>query len=557
MCETSSRGTHPVEAEPRPRRRRWAVGTGWARPDLGSRRRSSRSRRSQERRTPSVLIALVAVLAAVGPGGALVAQPNAGRCAQCVFGPVTLDAGGGQPAVFSFAADIRRSAELWVHALGRPGIPAAFRLNGGFVGGGQGGLQPLAGGLTRYSVDLRAFNVLEVFVGPDTAGRIRVQIRYRGSDPPIEDTACPDGGPSFSQLPAPLEQLFGIVPLGSVNPAEHTFPTHHVYAYAALPGMGGPPAPVEIFAPGRMKLGGAIRHVADDGSVDYELHFKPCREVRFYVIHVTRLDPVLARRLVAFDDLCLGSFCAERTNLLVAAGQRLGVFDSTRNLAFDLGLVDRRRPANAFVNPDRYRLPESLLAGLTPEQLELAELIAPDDLHQHCPLDYFAPPLRASMEALLGSFDGSVRRTALPLCGEFMQDVAGGAPGNWFRDAEDTVFDESRGVALARNHVDPALPRLSIGTEVPDLPPGAYDFAVGADPSTAVNTEFDEIVPGTVYCYEGITREGSPLAGIVLVELFTSPGGAEPDRLRIEYDPAPPSCPASPGFSAAAVVFQR
>jgi hypothetical protein len=307
-----------------------------------------------------------------------------------------------------------------------------------------------------------------------------------------------------------------------------------------------------------MRLVGAIRHAPPGRLVDYELHFAPCREVRVYIIHLTRLAPEIERRIPVFDDLCPAGadFCIERTNIVVAAGQPLGVFDSSAPMAFDLGLVDTRRPPNAFVRPERYRLPDRLLAGLTEEQLELVERVAPDDLHQHCPLDYFRPALRAAMEALLGSFDGSARRTALPLCGVFVQDVPVGAPGNWFRDDEDTVFDEERGIALARDHVDPTQPVLSLGAAGTTLPTGAWTFAVGT-PSGRINADFDAIVPGAVYCYQGLTRGTTPLAGIVLIELFASPGAPLPDRLRVEHVPAASSCASASGFSGGALVFQR
>jgi hypothetical protein len=504
------------------------------------------------------LMGAVVLAGVLGGGGLLGAgQDGEATCPVCAFGPVTLAGGPNQPAVFTFSADPDRPAKLWARALPRGQVSAAFRLNGLFLGPVQGELQPLSG-LVRFPADLETFNVLEVFLNPD-AGRLQVQIRYQGPRLPLEERPCPEEGPTLTALPARLEQIFGIVPLGSVNPPEHTFPTHHIYFYGALPGVGGPPAPVEIFAPVRATVVGAIRHVADDGSVDYELHMKPCREVRLYVIHVTRLAPALERRVPAFDDLCLPGrgFCAERTRIPVVAGQRLGTFDSHRVLAFDLGLIDMRGPPNAFANPGRYRLPDALLAGLTEEQLELVDVVAPDDLHQRCPVDYFTDPLRRALEARLGALDGSVRRTALPLCGTFVQDVAGGAPGNWFAVADHTVFEESHGVALVRDHLDPSIPVLSVGRTVPGLEPGVYGFPMAADPGATVNADFDAIVPGRVYCYEALSHFGAPAPGILLLELFAVEGAVLPDSLRLEYLEEATECPTVPAFTDAAVVFQR
>lgn len=496
-----------------------------------------------------VLAALVALLvgAPVGPE----ARPQGPRCPTCVLDPVLLEPGVRQGHVFAFSAEPGREAELWIQPLGKTRPSAAIRLNGLPVGDDAQGWQLLSHGLTRIPVLLEALNVLEVVFGPETGWRVRLQVRQRPGVS-LEERTCPDPGPVFSHPPTTLEDVLGIVPLGSVNPPEHTLPSHHVYVYVGLPGATTAPV-VDVYAPGRMKLVGAIRH----GPRDYELHLKPCREVRLYVIHLSRLAPRIAAALPALDDLCLRGFCAERADLLVGTGERLGTVDGTEHWAFDLGVIDARRPPHPFANPGRYRVPASLLEGLTPEQRALVDLIAPDDLRQQCALDYFAPALRAAMQRLLGEFDGSVPRTAAPRCGAYAQDVPGTAQGNWFLTAEDTVFSEERGVALVRDAVDPAVPVLSVGTEVTGLDSAAYWFLPAADPRSRTNVDFPGVAPGDVYCYEGLVHRTAPLPGVVLVELFSS-GAVPADRLRLEYLPAAVACAEIPWtFSGAATVFER
>jgi hypothetical protein len=68
--------------------------------------------------------------------------------------------------------------------------------------------------------------------------------------------------------------------------------------------------------------------------------------------------------------------------------------------------------------------------------------------------------------------------------------------------------------------------------------------------------------PGAVHCYEGLRLQTSAeaIAGVVLVEVFSS-GGADPaDRLRIERRLHLGSCPVTPApsdFTTNAMTFQR
>lgn len=143
---------------------------------------------------------ILALLQAGGASRVSGRTPNETPCAACAFGPVTLRGGAPQPYTFNFPGEVDRIAELWVQVTGQATVEAAFRLNGEFVGEGQGALVPLRRGLSRYPADLQTFNVLEVFLGQDTVGRIRLLVRYRGRTPPL-DRPCPPDGPVLSHLP--------------------------------------------------------------------------------------------------------------------------------------------------------------------------------------------------------------------------------------------------------------------------------------------------------------------------------------------------------------------
>lgn len=139
-----------------------------------------------------------------------------------------------------------------------------------------------------------------------------------------------------------------------------------------------------------------------------------------------------------------------------------------------------------------------------------------------------------------------------------MQDVPGTAQGNWFLTETSSAFTETdETIALVHDNVDPVIPVFSVSNTLPGTPTAAYRFSpvIGAG---SVNRDFADVVPGAVYCYENVIGLEDANAGIFLMEVFSSGGNGEVDRLRIERRADLVSCPAEPrSFSEAAVVFQR
>jgi hypothetical protein len=336
-----------------------------------------------------------------------------------------------------------------------------------------------------------------------------------------------------------LTEFVGLVPLGNLNPPGHTFPTDHLYFYLNHD-TGGAPVPGTVVSPGAVTLWGVdSSENLTSGHTDYSLRFSPCDEVDFYFGHVATIAPALASRIgdlegADCDEYSTGGsdyrLCHKTVDLELASGEEIGSAGAPGQNALDLGAIDRRSPPLAYANDAR-----------DSEYL----------LHAVCPVDLYASPARESLEARFSNYDGTVARTEPPLCGEIEQDEPGTAQGRWYVVGTTDPFPEDPHLALVHDNVLPALPRFSVGTSLPGLA-GVWTFAVNTSGAGSVNRDFDEVTPGSTWCWEPAYLFGGPIPNTVVV-------AAMPDAstLSIETQTAA-SCGAGPWtLGAGAVDFER
>lgn len=205
-----------------------------------------------------------------------------------------------------------------------------------------------------------------------------------------------------------------IVPLGNLNPPDHTLPTNHIYLFHL---------PVEsvVSAPAAGRVTEARR------GVDDAVYVQATPDVMYYFGHL-RLDPGIV------------------TGSTVVSGQRIGV-TVTNGSALDLGLSNAA-VTRTFVRPDRY---------------------IPMTLHADAPLKYFPEPTRTALYAKVsveGDKDGRI---------DF--DRQGRLAGNWFVEGlapSDTerVTNGPKQLAFVRNVRDQSRLQVSIGGTVTTA--GAY-----------------------------------------------------------------------------------
>jgi hypothetical protein len=388
---------------------------------------------------------------------------------------------------------------------------------------------------------------------------------------------CPKGDALFTHPPTQLGALSAIVPLGNLNPAGHTLPSRHVYAYPKMttPGDVSTAVTVPIRAPGRLEIVAVEFH---PGAPDWSLHLKPCKDISLYFFHVQTLAPKIAAAVgnIADGGVKMVDFTAKPVTIMVTPGQLVG-----HAKIFDIGLQDFRKAPQPFVNPARYAADFPKLFAAFPDLAKdpiaqaVAKLIVPQALFNRCPIDYFRRKWKSALEALLADYDGAPPASGKPPCHGHMQDVPGTAQGNWFSDLvpnHDALFAEERAVALVNWNVDAIVQLFSLNENVPGFTsalldasaqPGdvnaAFEFPVREGPQRT-NRRFAEIKDDAIYCYDlvRVHRGGPRLDAVILISVSDGPGGP---RSRLTFELVKASrCPAVPEpwtFSAQAATYYR
>ena len=368
---------------------------------------------------------------------------------------------------------------------------------------------------------------------------------------------CAASGPLFDTLPMRAEDFLAFRPLGWTSPTIHVFPAKHGNFALALPGQTPPVRPV--VSPGRVWVTEINSTQFGPAKTGYGITFYPCREFKAYFGHLSGLSQKLLGA-EASRKQCSPSYqsgdstvtaCRSLVNVELGPGEPVG--SSGDAAGVDFGAIDFRITMHGFAEPKHYCVPQP--DGT--QRLETCEL-----LYYVSPVPYFRADARMALEAKLGSYDGTVRRTAEPRWGEYMQDRPGAAQGNWFLPGKDlsvAFLQPDEFVALVHDYVDPAQPIFSVGTTLRGVRSGVYTFTPRT--SGQVDRDFADVRPGTgVFCYEGFRvgatagriNTGDP-GGIVLADM---PSAA---TLRLEKQGGPGSrCGAGPwSFTSAATTYNR
>jgi hypothetical protein len=235
------------------------------------------------------------------------------------------------------------------------------------------------------------------------------------------------GTPIFTQSPIDVASISTIVPIGNLNPPDHTLPTNHSYFFH----------PSAANAEVRSPAGGTVTTI--QRGADDQIYVTTSPGFDFYLAHI-RLD----------ENIIQGG--------KLTAGQRIGVTASAAG-AMDLGIINNAVTL-FFVKPERY------IAGT---------------LHGDSPLKYFSEAVRGDLYAKVG-------RTGGDKDGRIDFDQAGRLAGNWFTpDLQPLSSTENFGngpkhLSFARDVNDPSLIRISIGGTLSIA--GAFYVQAGApDPA--------------------------------------------------------------------------
>ena len=296
---------------------------------------------------------------------------------------------------------------------------------------------------------------------------------------------------------SPVEQnkIYEIVPLGNLNPPDHTLPTEHMYFWL---GEEPPVSSVDIKVPGDLYL---IRiqstSYLDKGREDYGMTFAICKDIYIYFLHIQELAPEF-KALISDKD-CRTSetheggsyrYCNTQLNRKVDVGTLLGKVGGSYTHSFDFGAYDYRIK-HEFANPERY-------TSKTPNVI--------------CPLDLYEDATKSKLFS-------EVKRTVEPKCGTNVQDVKGTLQGNWFYgDATaESPEDWYKHLAFVQYNFDPKQSAISVGGVF--MESGYWTFT--PQHSGNINRAFSEVTSGSIYCYSGGSEDGrgGPIPGKIIVQL--------------------------------------
>lgn len=318
--------------------------------------------------------------------------------------------------------------------------------------------------------------------------------------------AC--GEPELAALPLDESSFSSILPLGSLGPVSHTFPTeHHYLVLPPDPNDAGRALAVPVYAmqDGWIVQVDSVEH-QPAGFTDYDVTLGVCSQFSVQYGHMSSLSPALQDALGSPSrcdtytvDNQTYKRCKYRAKVPVSAGQLIGrAGGNPEQFALDLGAKDYRREQNQFANQGRYRAK------------------AGDTIYAVSPFAYLTADLQVQVDPKMGWWDGVSRRTAPPIYGEIAYDVAGTAMGNWFREGE-PFFPEEPHLALAKDNVDPDVYAISAGTSMGAL--AGYVVRFTPQHTGVVDRAFEEISDSALYCYPTAQAGTTTPDGRVLLRL--------------------------------------
>lgn len=311
------------------------------------------------------------------------------------------------------------------------------------------------------------------------------------------------GNETFTAPPLEKDAYDYIVPLGNLNPPDHTIPTDHIYFMLKRDlslGSPGGSRVANVKAPGDVVIYSISEssYLKDGEKInsDFSIEFSLCKEVTGKFGHVSELSEALKNLMKDGGDCNeyhIGSvgdtarMCRSDMKYSAKAGEIIGIAGGKISAALDMWAFDSRAPKPIFANTERYH-----------------------SMYATCPIDYFSAEAKKELN-YFGGYAGP--RTIEPLCGHINQDKMGTLKGNWFYgNAKDEPDGWPKSLALVHDNVDPAIGVVSVGGVISQ--PGLWYFT--PTHSGQVNREFGEVVPsGTVYCYESDKNTGRFLIQLV------------------------------------------
>jgi hypothetical protein len=335
---------------------------------------------------------------------------------------------------------------------------------------------------------------------------------------------CGDKMDFYTVLPLNPNDFTSIFPLGNLGPSDHTFPTDHMYFILQGADQYNLDTRFTAYSPGDVWLESVVEHATrgpddpeDFFSYDYSLKFWMCKNVSGMFRHMISISDRIKENLGEVVQECHGyeingayiRDCEYKPQIWLSAGEIIGEASLSTGCCLDMWTTDYRLEPLDYINKEIWG----------PGVREVA-------LYYRCSADYFTADLKEQLYSKFGYINK--RRTIEPICGEIEQDEPGTAQGVWYWKDRGEKLQTGGGLALVHDNIDPTIGAFSFGTKMDGVPDqdGLYHFL--PKNTGSVNRDFDQVLPGDVYCYETYLAHDPDKKAAFIIELISS------TELRIE-----------------------
>jgi hypothetical protein len=302
--------------------------------------------------------------------------------------------------------------------------------------------------------------------------------------------SCGEEMEFFSVNPLNNSEITGIIPLGSVSPPAHVYPVDHMYISVKRNLINEEPIETNIVSPGNAWITEIRGTIYEQNYIpDFSVYISTCEEVKVYFYHLTFISDKLLEEYNKVKGYCrtethggiTGTTCEKRMFVEISAGELIGSSGGNRP-SFDIGAIDMRREPVQYANSKHWKGYNSFVYG-------------------SCPFNYFTEEARLELESKIGSVDGEefTPSSMNPICGYLSKDISGTAQGIWFVKGNKKTSPEDPNLALVPYHFNESIGVFSVGTSLPGITPERYysNYREGL-----INTNFKDVKPGTIHCYE-------------------------------------------------------
>lgn len=370
---------------------------------------------------------------------------------------------------------------------------------------------------------------------------------------PASEKLCAIGEPAFAGPFAPVDDVLSVSPLGGVTAPGEALPAPYIRINTRRGATAFERRTTSALAPARADIVAIERFVERDSEgrgadVHWTVHFRSCDSISFTYGRLDDLDEAILKSaggLRAFTELGGPDHLAAQTNIRVQTGDLVGAADG-----FDVALFDlSARPAQMEA-PERYRANPFPRAAVLNASPKLIDAITPPTQNARCAIDYMRKDDQPIWAAKLGDAWGIRQARGEDACRTAIADTPGAARGVWFTDAaHNAAATKVSAVALSPDAVDPDRLIFALHGRLPSLSPALIALGPGMDTQRRkaakdflsfsrgegrINTPFEDVRDGRVYCYERLRTNfvGPLINGVILLRRDSA--DAAPALLTIE-----------------------